>query len=392
MSKTQSSIMGFFGKGATSAPTASSQDEKRSLPQAAAADDDDDVEIPAKRSRRIIDDDIDETEDAAVTTVDNAATTVDKDVTNVGSAATKADKDVTSVDNDVASLDDEDDDDMQLDAPVTTSSAPKMTKAQAAKDYGYGRYDPVKQAIWKKGQRAPFLFIARNFTEIEKISSRLKITALLCNMFRSIISLSPDDLLPAVYLCTNRLSAAYEGEELGVGDMILMKAVCDATGRTLASVRQQMADVGDLGIIAQQSRNTQSTLFKPAGLTIEKVYKTFKMIAAEKGHSSQEKKKERIQSLLVAAVENEATFIIRALQGKLRIGSGEQTVLVALAHAVTLTPPAGAKPPGLMSGDAFEGVLAEAVQTLKTVKSSQAVCLVFMTDVISCLVFPYVRC
>ena len=37
------------------------------------------------------------------------------------------------------------------------------------------------------------------------------------------IATTPEDLLPAVYLCTNRVGPSHEGLELGVGDSILMK-------------------------------------------------------------------------------------------------------------------------------------------------------------------------
>ena len=53
----------------------------------------------------------------------------------------------------------------------------------------------------------------------------------LSNLLRSVIALSPNDLLPCVYLCLNKLAPAYEGIELGIGDHVLMKAVAESTGK-----------------------------------------------------------------------------------------------------------------------------------------------------------------
>lgn len=62
----------------------------------------------------------------------------------------------------------------------------------------------------------------------------------------------------------------------------------------------------------------------------------FREISQTEGAKSTEKKRGMIQKMLVAAKDVEAGFLVRSLQGKLRIGLAQATVLTALAHAILL--------------------------------------------------------
>lgn len=93
------------------------------------------------------------------------------------------------------------------------------------------------------------------------------------------IVLSPEDLLPSVYMCLNRLAPAYEGIELGIGETLLMKAIAHTTGRSVAQIKADAGKKGDLGIVAETSRGSQRTMFQPAALTIPAVFEKLKGIA-----------------------------------------------------------------------------------------------------------------
>ncbi|XP_071566502.1 DNA ligase 1 isoform X2 [Temnothorax nylanderi] len=252
----------------------------------------------------------------------------------------------------------------------------KDDKASNRKSQSYNpsasAYHPIDDACWKRGDKTPYSAFARTLELIEETSGRLKTIEILSNYFRSVIVLSPADLLPSVYLCLNQLAPAYEGIEFGVADQNLMKAVAQCTGRTLAQIKADVQEVGDLGIVAENSRSNQRTMFQPPPLTVSNVYSKLKEIAQMTGPTSLTKKLDKIQTLFVACRNAEAKYFIRSLAGKLRIGLAEQSVLQALALACAMTPPEQDYPPEIlnaskkMSSDRFKEKYDEIALTLKT--------------------------
>ncbi|MCD7449099.1 tRNA ligase [Datura stramonium] len=211
-------------------------------------------------------------------------------------------------------------------------------------------FDPRKAAYWGNGERVPFMFVVKAFDAISKESGRIVITEIVTNMLRTVIETTPEDLLPVVYLSANKIAAAHDGMELGIGDASIIKALAEACGAKEAHIKKQYKELGDLGLVAKASRSSQPLMRKPEALTVAKVFDTFRIIAKESGKDSQEKKKNYIKSLLVAATDCEPQYLIRLLQTKLRIGLAEQTLLVAIAHAFVYSdkhssPPAGVDSP-----------------------------------------------
>lgn len=170
-------------------------------------------------------------------------------------------------------------------------------------------------------------------------------TQILSNFFRSVIVLSPNDLLCSVYLCLNKVAPAFEGLELGVAETNIMKAIAQTTGRTLDQIKRDSQETGDLGIVAERSKSSQRMMFTPAPHTVDGMFTKLRSIAKMSGATSMQKKVDTIKGIFVACRQSEARFFVRSLLGKLRIGLAELSVLQALSQAVTLTPPNENKEP-----------------------------------------------
>lgn len=202
---------------------------------------------------------------------------------------------------------------------------------------------------WKPGEPVPYAALCTTFSLVEMTSKRLVIAAH-CSLFlRQVLRLTPDDLLPTVLLMINKLAADYAGIELGIGESLIMKAIGESTGRNLSVIKNDQKEIGDLGLVAVKSRSNQPVMFKPKPLTIRGVLKSLIEIATMQGNGAQGRKVDGIKKLLSAADAHsagkvditkdkggpsEAKYIVRFLEGKLRLGLAEKTVLVSLAQAM----------------------------------------------------------
>jgi DNA ligase-1 len=188
--------------------------------------------------------------------------------------------------------------------------------------------------LWKPDEPVPFLALARTFCEIQKIRARLMQIELLRDFLICVIVQNSTDLIGCVSLASNQLFPPYEGVELGLGESIIIKAIIEATGRSKQMITADYKKLGDLGLVAQACGHNVRTLVPPKPLTVQNVVASLKAIAKEQGQASVRKKQDRVRQLLVSSRESEAQFIVRLLQGKIRINMGPKTVVAALAHAL----------------------------------------------------------
>ena len=211
-------------------------------------------------------------------------------------------------------------------APVFASQATKTKPAEPA---------------WASTGSVPYSAIASVFEAIEATTKRLEIQGLVRDLLGSVIAFAPGDLEAVLFLLCNKVAPAFENLEMGIGDSLLQKAVANSFGKSAKVVKAEYEKLGDLGIVAEEARKGQRFMnfgAKPKALNAAKVLAAYREICAISGSKSQDAKVGKMQKLMIAASPLEARYVTRGLQGKLRIGLAESTVLVGLAHAAARWP------------------------------------------------------
>jgi DNA ligase-1 len=171
-----------------------------------------------------------------------------------------------------------------------------------------------------------FEIAAETFARLEETSSRRRIVELVADLLRR---LEPAEVEPAVYLLLGQLRPPYEGIEVGVGEKLLAAALATAYGVSEAAVLSRFKRAGDLGLVAEA--------LAPAAprkrLSLREAYQVLLEVAAATGKGSLERKTALLATALRRLSPLEARFLVRAAQGRLRLGVGDQTILEAGALA-----------------------------------------------------------
>ena len=187
-----------------------------------------------------------------------------------------------------------------------------------------------------------FRLIAEYFDKLERISSRLQLTALLADLLKKTDKNVIDKV---VYLIQGKLWPDFYGyPELGVGEKFLEKAIALATGSKDEDVEKFVKTLGDPGeaifrIKSSKASSGQSSIFtfisgtQAEGVTVEEAYETLSKIALAQGEGSRDVKIRLLAGLLKKASPLEAKYLVRFIDGRLRVGIGDATVLDALAVA-----------------------------------------------------------
>lgn len=186
-----------------------------------------------------------------------------------------------------------------------------------------------------------FEVIARTFDILERTSSRIALTNTLVDLFKQT---PKDEIDVVVYLLQGRLWPEWKGlPEIGVAEKLVVKATSLALNVREEEVTTLYKQLGDLGKAVEALKNKKqespgvSGLLQFIGkeskpkLTVRKVYESFVKIATAEGEGSRDVKLRILSGLIKEAQPMEARYIVRFVEGNLRIHIGDATILDALA-------------------------------------------------------------
>ncbi len=174
-----------------------------------------------------------------------------------------------------------------------------------------------------------YLSLAETFEKIEATRKRLEMTDMLAELFSQT---SINEIEIVIRLTQGKLAPDFEGIEIGIAETLARKAIYEATRVDEKKILEWWIKDGDLGSVAFQavSMKKQTSLFTEK-LNIAIVFDSLLQISKASGSGSQDLKMKLLAKLFHDSTPTEARYIARTLNGKMRLGLADMTIIDALA-------------------------------------------------------------
>ncbi len=187
-----------------------------------------------------------------------------------------------------------------------------------------------------------FKQLAVVFQKLEETSSRNTMTTILAELFRGA---TVSDVGYICYLLQGRVVPLYEPVEFGMADKLVIRGVAESLGIEASQVVTIFKRTGDLGKTVAELKNNppkksqlsmadiaimSNNSYQP-DLSVLDVYNKLLLIAKSGGAGSQEQKLTHLSGLLRSLDASSASFIVRIVLGKLRLGFSDMTMIDALS-------------------------------------------------------------
>jgi len=175
-----------------------------------------------------------------------------------------------------------------------------------------------------------FKQISEYFKSIEEVSSRLKITEILADLFKEI---SGEEIKIIPYLLQGRLVPLYKTLELGMANKMIIKAILEALNLDRKVFNDQYKKSGDLGVTVEDFKK-RSLFSEERELSINDVYEQLLAIAKASGNGSQTVKADIFSSLIKKLDPLSCRYLVRIIVGRMRLGFSAMTILDAFSWMI----------------------------------------------------------
>jgi len=168
-----------------------------------------------------------------------------------------------------------------------------------------------------------FIEVAHSFSDIEPIAARLEITRLLADLFKKA---SPHEAEIIASLSLGQLHPPHIGTQFNIAEKNLIKAIAEFLGKSEDSIKKEMKEIGDIGLVLSAHTWESST-----ELSVTDVYHALCTLEEMGGTGSQDEKTAFLADLFKQLDPLSAKFVARIIIGKLRLGFSDMTIIDALS-------------------------------------------------------------